>query len=91
MLNDSTAIFTVCNIAYLPKALVLAESVASQDGRRLKIYLFDRKSDFGSMPDIADIFWIEDINVPDFQQLAFIYDIIECALWTAHERPVHHV
>ena len=77
MLNDSTAIFTVCNIAYLPKALVLAESVASQDGRRLKIYLFDRKSDFGSMPDIADIFWIEDINVPDFQQLAFIYDIIE--------------
>ena len=72
------AAFTVCNLYYLPKALVLAESFARHNpGYRLKIFLFDRKieADFSALP--ADIHWIEDAGVPDLYQLAFKYDIIE--------------
>jgi hypothetical protein len=74
----SFAAFTVCNLYYLPKALVLAESFARHNpGHRLKIFLFDRKvgADFSALP--ADIHWIEDAGVPDLHQLAFKYDIIE--------------
>ena len=71
------AVFTVCNIAYLPKALVLAESLFKHDGLRLNIYLFDKKQTFKYPSSSANIIWIEDIGVPSWKQLAFLYDIIE--------------
>jgi len=76
-LKHEYAIFTVCNLAYLPKALVLAESVLEYNSIKLRIYIFDRKvtTDFSDLK--ADIFWMEDLNVPDFYELAFKYDIIE--------------
>lgn len=70
-------IFTVCNLAYLPKALVLAESVFKYNHMKLKIFLFDRKIAFDFSDIEADLIWIEDLNIPDFYQLAFKYDIIE--------------
>jgi hypothetical protein len=72
------AAFTVCNLYYLPKALVLAASFAQyHPGHTLNIFLFDRKidADFSALP--AKIHWIEDAGVPDLHQLAFKYDIIE--------------
>jgi hypothetical protein len=71
------AVFTVCNLFYLPRALVLAESLLQHDGTRLKIFLFDRKVDVDLSGLPADISWIEDMEVPDLHQLAFRYDIIE--------------
>ena len=71
------AIFTVCNLAYLPKALVLSESVLKFNNLKLKIYLIDRKVDVDFSDIEADIFWIEDIGVPNLYELAFKYDIIE--------------
>jgi hypothetical protein len=71
------AVFTVCNLFYLPRALVLAESVLRLHGQRLKIFLFDRKIDVDLSDLPADIAWIEDMGVPDLYQLAFKYDIIE--------------
>jgi len=71
------AVFTVCNLHYLPKALVLAESVLKYNARILKIFLCDRKADVDLAGLPADIFWIEDMGVPDLYQLAFKYDIIE--------------
>jgi len=70
-------IFTVCNLLYLPKALVLAESVLKFNNLNLKIYLFDRNTNIDFSKIKADIFWIEDLNIPNFYQLAFKYDIIE--------------
>jgi hypothetical protein len=32
--NDSKVIFTVCNLAYLPKALALAESVMLHEQKK---------------------------------------------------------
>lgn len=70
-------IFTVCNIAYLPKALVLAQSVKKHTNSNLKVVIFDRKTDFKHPNDIAEIIWVEDCNVPQLSELAMLYDIIE--------------
>lgn len=71
------AVFTVCNLAYLPKALVLAQSMVKFGETKLKIYLFDRKIDVQLPGDVADFIWIEDVGLEDFDQYAFKYDITE--------------
>ena len=75
--NTSLAVFTVCNIAYLPKALVLADSLALYHKIRLNVVLFDKKQILTPNSGIVDIIWIEDLGVPEWRQLAFMYDIIE--------------
>jgi hypothetical protein len=75
--NDGVAIFTVCNLAYLPRALVLARSLTKYEGRRLKVVLFDGKSALSVPASDAEIIWIEDLAVPRLSELAFMYDVIE--------------
>ncbi|MFA6195046.1 MAG: hypothetical protein WC656_00210 [Sulfurimonas sp.] len=69
--------FTVCNAAYLHKALSLAESYHKNVGKKINIFLFDKKRDLGNLTTLANIFWIEDLNIENLEQLAFKYDIIE--------------
>ncbi|MBV5328188.1 MAG: hypothetical protein JZU65_11215 [Chlorobium sp.] len=71
------AVFTVCNLAYLPKAMVLADSLIKYDNKKLIIYLFDKKVDLDFTSIDADIFWIEDCGISNFYELAFKYDITE--------------
>jgi len=71
------AIFTVCNLAYLPKALVLAESVLKFNNLKLKIFLIEKKIDVALPTGDAEMFWIEDLGIPNLYGLAFKYDIIE--------------
>jgi len=75
--NSPLAVFTVCNIAYLPKALVLADSLALYHQTRLKVILFDKKQVLEPNPGTVDITWLEDLGVPAWRELAFMYDIIE--------------
>jgi len=75
--KNDYAIFTVCNLAYLPKALILAESIEKFNNVKLKIYLFDRKKDIDFSSLSAELYWIEDLQIPYFNQLAFKYDIVE--------------
>jgi hypothetical protein len=75
--NPDLAVFTVCNIAYLPKALVLADSLLEHAHTRLNVILFDKKQDLTPNPETVDITWVEDLGLPEWKQLAFIYDIIE--------------
>jgi hypothetical protein len=77
MKKNSHAVFTVCNLAYLPKALVLAESLLKHDGMKLRIYLIDRKVNVDLPLDLANSIWIEDEAIPDIHELAFKYDITE--------------
>lgn len=70
-------LFTVCNLAYLPKALALAESVLKHEGIKIKIYLFDKKVDEELPSNIADFIWIEDLRIDDLYTYAFKYDITE--------------
>lgn len=75
--HQDLAVFTVCNIAYLPKALVLADSLREHNQSRLHIVLFDKKQDLKPHPETVDITWVEDLGLPEWKQLAFTYDIIE--------------
>lgn len=75
--NSELAVFTVCNIAYLPKALVLADSLAQHHQARLNVILFDKKQELSHHSDTVDIAWLEDLGYPEWKQLAFMYDIIE--------------
>lgn len=75
--NKNYTVFTVCNLAYLPKALVLAESLATFNHPKLKIFLFDKKIE-GELPyDLAEFEWVEDLGLVNFSQYAFKYDITE--------------
>ena len=71
------AVFTVCNLAYLPKALVLAESVLKWNTIKLKIILVEKKCEIDLSLFPAEFIWAEDLDIPNFYQLAFKYDIIE--------------
>lgn len=73
----NVAIFSVCSVCYLPKALVLAESVFKADGIRTVIYLVDREGPTIKESEFADIRWIEDEGIPDLYNLAFKYDVTE--------------
>jgi hypothetical protein len=75
--HNDLAVFTVCNIAYLPKALVLADSLREHSALRLNVILFDHKQDLHRDLDTVDITWLEDLGVAEWKQLAFTYDIIE--------------
>ncbi len=75
--DSDLAVFTVCNIAYLPKALVLADSLWEHQAIRLNVILFDNKQALNPHPETVDITWVEDLGLAEWKQLAFIYDIIE--------------
>lgn len=76
-IRNSYSVFTVCNIAYLPKALVLANSLMYYDQKKLKVVLFDKKQEFRHPNEMIEILWVEELGVPNWRQLAFMYDIIE--------------
>ncbi|MEN8134160.1 MAG: hypothetical protein ABFS18_01310 [Thermodesulfobacteriota bacterium] len=71
------AVFTVTNLAYLPKALVLAESLLKYNKVKLHIYIVDRKVDVDLPESCAEFIWIEDVGFTDLYELAFKYDITE--------------
>lgn len=75
--KNNYAIFTVCNLNYLSKALVLGDSIVKYSGVKLKIYLFDKKQVLNADYKNVEIVWMEDLNVPNYSHLAFKYDIIE--------------
>ena len=74
---DNFSVFTVCNIAYLPKALVLADSLQRFHGKKLNVVIFDKKQEFKYPSEHINIEWVEDLGVPKWRELAFMYDIIE--------------
>jgi hypothetical protein len=75
--DSELAIFTVCNIAYLPKALVLADSLTQHHQTKLNVILFDKKQELTPQPSAIEVTWLEDLGFPEWKQLAFMYDIIE--------------
>lgn len=77
MTTENFAVFTVCNIAYLPKVLVLAKSLHEFHGKKLNVVIFDKKQEFKHPAQHINIKWVEDLGVPKWQELAFMYDIIE--------------
>lgn len=81
--NGNHIVFTVCNLKYLDKALVLGKSLYETNSIILKIYIFDRKIDLSHLPDYVSITWVEEIADDNFYVNAFKYDVIE--LTTAYK------
>lgn len=75
--NRDLAVFTACNVAYIDKALALAESLYEHDGVRLKICLFDRKRPLALAGSKAEVIWVEDLGLSTIYNLAFKYDVTE--------------
>lgn len=75
--RNDFAVFTVANLAYLPKAFVLAESLLRFDKVKLNIYIIDRKIKVDLPESLANFIWIEDVGFADLYDLAFKYDITE--------------
>jgi hypothetical protein len=74
---QDVSVFTVCNVAYLSKALVLAESLYATTKVRLKIFIFDQERLISTFGVPCDIIWIENIDFSDLRKLAFKYDVTE--------------
>jgi hypothetical protein len=77
MNKSDFSVFTVCNIAYLPKALVLADTLYEYHQKRLIVVICDRKQIIPHPAEKINILWVEDLGLPEWRQLAFMYDIIE--------------
>ena len=75
-LNEN-AIFTVCNVAYLNKALVLAESLYEHANVKLEVFIFDKKRKINIDSRFCNIHWAEEIKIPKFKSLSFKYTVIE--------------
>jgi len=71
------SIFTVCNVTYLTKVMVLAESVYFYNGIKTDVFIFDKKRKLKLKHDYCSIHWIEDEKIPFFNQIAFKYTVIE--------------
>lgn len=57
--------------------MVLAESTYKFNNIKVDIFLFDRKRDLNVNYDICNIWWVEDLHIPNFNNLAFKYSVIE--------------
>tara|TARA_X000000950_G_C13915818_1_gene660960 strand:- start:1288 stop:2499 length:1212 start_codon:yes stop_codon:yes gene_type:complete len=75
-INDK-AVFTVCNVAYLDKAMVLAESLFEHTQIKLDIFIFDKERKIYFNNDFCNFHWVENLEVPDFKFLSFKYTVIE--------------
>lgn len=69
--------FTICNVAYLHRALALANSVYSNDGLKVHIVVFDKKRNLNLNYHFCEISWLEDYSIKDTLKLAFKYDVVE--------------
>lgn len=76
-MKERVVFFTVCNIQYLPKAIVLAKSLFSIQGEKLLIYIFDQETDKIPLHESYEIRWVSNQGIPNFNHIAFMYDVTE--------------
>jgi len=81
--KESKIAFTVCNLGYLEKALVLANSLHKTNQLKTNIFIFDEQIDLPIFEGHIIITWIKEVASSDFLQHAFKYNVIE--LTTAYK------
>jgi hypothetical protein len=75
--DENVSVFTVCNVAYLNKAMVLAESLYLSNKIKLDIFIFDKKRELYLTQEYCNFHWVEEMGIPNFKKLSFKYNIIE--------------
>lgn len=76
-MSKGVVFFTVCNISYFPKAIVLAKSLYKIEGVKLIIYVADAKTSSLPLMEYYEIRWLLEEEIPQFKHLAFMYDVTE--------------
>jgi len=76
-MRKQVAYFTVCNVAYFSKAIVLANSLYKTEGVKLIIYVADVPAAGLPLSDCYEIRWLSEEGIPRFNHLAFMYDVTE--------------
>lgn len=74
---NNNAIFTVCNVAYLNKVMVLAESLHKHSNVKLEVFVFDKKRSVVFDSKHCNLHWVEELDIPQFKSLSFKYTVIE--------------
>jgi hypothetical protein len=74
-----TAAITICSLNYFTKAFVLYESyVKHHPTHEFYILIVDRKDPLINIEKWGmNILWVEDLGIVNFEQYAFMYDVIE--------------
>lgn len=75
----NVAAVTICSLNYIAKATVMLASYKQQHPQhRLYLIVVDKKSgEFNLTQKGVDVIWAEDLEIPNFLQYAFMYDVIE--------------
>jgi len=76
-MKKDVAFFTICNLQYLPKALVLAKSLYETNSETMIIYVFDEEQEGIPLDESYEIRWVKNENIPNFAHIAFMYDVTE--------------
>jgi hypothetical protein len=74
---NKNAIFTVCNVAYLNKVMVLAESLHKHSNVKIEVFVFDRKRRVEFDSKHCNLHWVEELDIPQFKSLSFKYTVVE--------------
>lgn len=75
---NSNVVFTISSKNYIHYASTLLSSVCKyNDDIDLFLILVDKKEDI-SLEDLnIKVFWVEDLDIPDFEKISFKYNILE--------------
>jgi hypothetical protein len=75
----SAAIFTICSRNYLGQAVSLMQSVVEHEPECDRyVVLVDRKvADAQIDPGVATVLWFEDLQIPDAEYRALVFDVLE--------------
>lgn len=75
----SNAIFTICSRNYLGQASALMTSVREHEPESSRyIVIVDRRVDLSEFePGVAELIWVEDLDIVDIEFRAFIFDVLE--------------
>ncbi len=73
------SIFTICSKNYIAQATTLMDSIRNYEPEVFRyIVIVDRKTrNFELDPKIAEIIWVEDLCIEEFEFKALIFDVLE--------------
>lgn len=74
----SAAAVTICSVNYLGKATVLASSYRKHHpDHDFYVVIVDRRRASLAQPPGVNVIWVEDLGIPEFECMAFEFDVIE--------------
>jgi len=75
---NAAAAVTICSVNYLAKAHALADSYRQYHPQHdFFLVVVDRRIELPHIAGYINVIWVEELQIPDFEQKAFEFDVIE--------------